>query len=147
MVQKHPRWVQALLLYFTLVNSIPGIWALGMPVDFYHHFPGFGHAWVAVDGPYNEHLIRDVGAFFLAFTGLSSLALVAPGIVTPKAVALCLLLFNVPHLGYHVQHLHMLPVADQIGNVVTLSLSVLLLIPLLLYKPHSAHQQNATQYL
>ncbi|MBN8821566.1 MULTISPECIES: hypothetical protein [unclassified Spirosoma] len=143
MVQKHPRWVQAILLYFTLANSLPGIWAFFMPVDFYSHFPGFGHSWVAVDGPYNEHLIRDVGAFFLAFTGLSSLALFAPHTVTARAVAISLLLFNIPHLWYHVQHLHMLSVADQIGNVVTLSLSVLLLIPLLFYKPHLVQPQHA----
>ncbi|WP_461088397.1 hypothetical protein [Spirosoma gilvum] len=142
MVHKHPRWVQVLLLYFMLANSVPGIWAFGWPHDFYSHFPGFGHVWVAVDGPYNEHLVRDVGAFFLALTVLSSLALFAPHLVTARAVAISLLVFNVPHLWYHMGHLHRLPIADQIGNVVTLSLSVILLIPLLLYRPNTTQKIN-----
>ena len=33
---------------------------------FYDDFPGLGRSWVAADGPYNEHLVRDVGALNLA---------------------------------------------------------------------------------
>ena len=36
------------------------------PQSFYDDFPGLGRAWVSVDGPYNEHLVRDVGALNLA---------------------------------------------------------------------------------
>lgn len=135
MQTKHPRWVQAILLYLILANALPGTWALFMPYEFYHYFPGFGRTWVAVDGPYNEHLIRDIGAFFTALTVLCFLTLVAPRLITVRATAICLLVFSVPHLLYHLNHLHMLPLTDQIGNVVTLSLSVLLIAVLLFYRP------------
>ncbi|MBD2700395.1 hypothetical protein IC229_07105 [Spirosoma sp. BT702] len=137
MQTKQPRWVQTLLLYFLLTNSVPGIWALFMPDAFYNYFPGFGHTWVSVDGPYNEHLIRDVGAFFMALTTLSLVALLQPGLVDARVVAVCLLVFNVPHLWYHLQHLHMLLFVDQVGNVVVLSAAVLLGIPLLFYRSSS----------
>ncbi len=134
---EYPRWVRATLLYLALTNALPGIWALFLPHDFYRYFPGFGHAWVAVDGPYNEHLIRDVGAFFLAFTVLCFLAMRRPDIVTLRGAAICLLIFNVPHLWYHLSHLSMLSPIDQLGNVLTLSLGVLLPLILLFHRPVS----------
>ncbi|UFH53311.1 hypothetical protein [Spirosoma sp. KNUC1025] len=126
MQAKQPRWVQSVLLYLAVANSVPGLWALWVPRDFYDYFPGFGRTWVAIDGPYNEHLIRDVGAFFLALDTLCFLTLLVPRLVTVRATAICLLVFNVPHLLYHLNHLHMLPPIDQVGNVVTLTLNVLL---------------------
>ena len=130
MKSAHNRLVRFALMYLLLANLVPGIWALFFPYNFYNDFPGFGHQWVAVDGPYNEHLIRDVGAFFLAMTTLILLTLIAPRWITARASATCLLVFNLPHLLYHLAHLHMLPLIDQIGNVVTLSLSVL--VPMLI---------------
>lgn len=135
MPTKHPRWVRAMLLYMLTANVIPGLWAFVKPRAFYDSFPGFGRAWIAADGPYNEHLIRDVGAFFLAFTTLCWLALIRPRWVTVRAVAVCLLVFNVPHLLYHLNHLHGLPLIDQVGNVVALSVNVILPVGLLLYRP------------
>ena len=134
---KQLRWVRATLLYHALTNTVPGIWALFRPHDFYWYFPGFGRTWVSVDGPYNEHLIRDVGAFFLVLAVLCFLALLLPRLVSVRATAICLLVFNVPHLWYHLNHLHMLPLVDQIGNVLVLSLGVLLPLLLLLYRPVS----------
>lgn len=140
---KQARWVRAILLYFGLTNAFPGVWALFMPHSFYDAFPGFGRVWVAIDGPYNEHLIRDVGGFFLALSVLSFVALLAPRSVSVRATAICLLTFNVPHLLYHLKHLHMLPLIDQLGNAVTLSLAVLLSILLLLHRPISEKPQQS----
>ena len=139
MQDKPVRWVQITLLYFGLTNAFSGVWALFMPHSFYDSFPGFGRVWVAIDGPYNQHLIQDVGGFFLALSVLSFLALLAPRLVSARATAICLLTFNLPHLLYHLKHLHMLQFIDQLGNVVTLSLAVLLLIPLLLHQPSSKY--------
>jgi hypothetical protein len=36
------------------------------PAGFFSRFPFAGHAWVALLPPYNEHLVRDVGALSLA---------------------------------------------------------------------------------
>jgi hypothetical protein len=132
---KQARWVQITLLYLGFVNAFPGVWALFLPNSFYTSFPGFGRVWVAVDGPYNEHLIRDVGAFFLALSVLSFLTALAPRLASLRTTAICLLTFNMPHLLYHLNHLHMLPLVDQIGNVVTLSVNALLPILLLLTRP------------
>jgi hypothetical protein len=137
-----PRWIRIILLYLILSNAVPGGWALFMPDSFYTSFPGFGRTWVSVDGPYNEHLIRDVGAFFLAVTTLCCLTLIVPRLVTAQATASCLLVFNIPHLLYHLRHLHMLPWIDQVGNIVALSLAVLLPILLLIY---SASVQKSRQ--
>ena len=50
-----------------LSSAVIGVWAAFFPHAFYAHFPGGGHAWVAVDGPVNEHLVRDVGQLNLGF--------------------------------------------------------------------------------
>lgn len=134
------RWVQAILLYLGLTNAFPGAWALFIPRSFYTSFPGFGRVWVAVDGPYNEHLIRDVGGFFLALATLCFLTLLVPRLVSVRATAISLLIFNVPHLLYHLQHLHMLPAIDQVGNAIALGAAVLL--PLLLLFHKAIHQKS-----
>src|SRR5256885_3835110 len=52
-----------------------GLWATFAPRSWYDHFPGGGRHWVAVDGPYNEHLTRDVGALYLALAVVTIAAL------------------------------------------------------------------------
>ena len=44
-----------------VVGGSTGLWATLSPRSFYDEFPGGGRAWVAADGPYNEHLVRDFG--------------------------------------------------------------------------------------
>ena len=56
-------WVTAALGLYV------GAWAAGIPQSFYDSFPGLGFIWISVDGPYNEHLIRDVGSLYLALVG------------------------------------------------------------------------------
>ena len=43
-----------------------GAWATASPRGYFNDFPGLGLQWVAGDGPYNEHLMRDYGALNLA---------------------------------------------------------------------------------
>ena len=64
-----------------LVGLFVGTWATFFPRSFYDDFPaGSGHAWVAADGPYNEHLVRDVGALNLALAAVAIAALVVGGL-------------------------------------------------------------------
>src|SRR5690606_22522979 len=56
------------------VGTYVGIWAAAFPRSFYDSFPGFGFMWISVDGPYNEHLIRDVGALYLAIAAIAVVA-------------------------------------------------------------------------
>ena len=133
MQTKLPRWVRAALLYLVVAHGVPGAWALLRPRDFYDRFPGFGRVWVAVDGPYNEHLIRDVGGFFLALAVLCLLTVSVPRLVAVRATAICLLVFNGPHWWYHLHHLHGLPRPDQLAVAGSLSFSVVVLILLLFH--------------
>jgi len=112
------------LLYLGLTSAVVGVWAQFFPRSFYNRFPGLG-AWIAGDGPYNEHLIRDVGGLNLALAVLALLAWRAPGWISARAVGLAALVFGVPHLIYHLFHLHTLPThADRVNSVTGLLLAV-----------------------
>ena len=55
-----------LLWILNAIGAFVGVWALVFPREFYDSFPGLGFGAWATDGPFNEHLIRDVGALYLA---------------------------------------------------------------------------------
>ena len=63
---------RAIALAILAVNAaLLGGWALVAPASFYRSFPGGGRSWVSIDGPYNEHLLRDVGGLNLALLVLT----------------------------------------------------------------------------
>ncbi len=65
-----------LLLWLMAISSLGvGFQALFTPRSFYDDFP-MGRGWVAMDGPYNEHLVRDVGSLNLALVVLVFAALI-----------------------------------------------------------------------
>ncbi|MFE7074493.1 hypothetical protein ACFU96_30850 [Streptomyces sp. NPDC057620] len=111
-----------------------GAWAYFAPREWHAGFPGFGMSWLPQLGPYNEHLAKDAGAMFLALAVLTAIALRSVRnnrlVQTTGAVWL---VFNVLHLGYHMQHLGMYGTRDQVLNVVALTALVLasavLLVP------------------
>ena len=63
-----PGKVRLLLWLLALGNLGVGIQAAFTPRSFYDDFP-LGRGWVAMDGPYNQHLVRDVGSLNLALGG------------------------------------------------------------------------------
>ncbi len=89
----------------TLVQTVIGLWALIAPAAFYSGFPAAGHAWVAMLPPYNEHLVRDVGALSLALAVLLAAALVSAErrlvIVAVSAYSV----YALPHTAFHGLHL------------------------------------------
>ncbi|MDW3213549.1 MAG: DUF4345 family protein [Ilumatobacteraceae bacterium] len=97
-------WKRIALGYLAVVSLQIGVWAQFAPKSFYDGFPGLGRAWVDVDGPYNEHLVRDVGGLYLGLGVLIVAAIVtlARSIVITASVAV--LASGVPHLIYHVTH-------------------------------------------
>ena len=110
-----------------LIGLQVGVWALLAPRSFYDDFPGGGRHWVAADGPYNEHLIRDVGALNLALLAVVIVALVTRTSSSIRAAALAWLVYSLPHLVYHANHLHLLDdTGDKVLNVAALSLAVVL---------------------
>jgi hypothetical protein len=58
------RLMRAGLAIIAIAPAWVGIWATAAPRSFYDDFPGTS-SWVAPLGPYDQHLVRDVGAFEL----------------------------------------------------------------------------------
>ncbi len=114
------RTTTALLAVLTASAVYVGGWAAAFPRSFYDSFPGLHRVWVAVDGPYNEHLVRDVGAFYLAFAIAGVLAMMWRDRRVTLALAAAWTTFSLPHLGYHLHHLGDLPTADAVGQVAAL---------------------------
>jgi hypothetical protein len=96
---------RVLLAILGVSGAVVGAWAAFAPRAFYDKFPGLGQIWVAVDGPYNEHLVRDVGALNLALAVVSICALVSLARSTIVAAGLAWLAYGVPHFVYHARHL------------------------------------------
>jgi hypothetical protein len=120
---------RVLLAILTVSGAGIGVWAAFMPRSFYDDFPGLGQMWVAVDGPYNEHLVRDVGALNLALAVLALCALVSLARSTVVATALAWLAYGLPHFVYHARHLGPFDTTQDIALLSSLaSTSVLALL-------------------
>jgi hypothetical protein len=122
-----------------------GAWGALSPRAFYDAFPGFDRYWVSSDGPYNEHLVRDVGALYLALGVAGCLALVWRDDRSRALLGSAWAVFGVLHLGYHLAHLDELTFAlDRVGEMVTLSgtvvLAMLVLAPGLKAAPMASRQ-------
>jgi hypothetical protein len=135
---------RVLLLATALIGAVVGVWAAFLPVSFYDSFPGLGRIWIAIDGPFNEHLVRDVGALYL---GLAAASVAAAFSRTPDAgrvVGVAWAVFGLPHLAYHLGELGALDPVDAIGNVVALGGSLLLGVLLMLPgRPSRAQEVTA----
>ena len=83
----------------------------------YDDFPGAGRSWVAPDGPFNEHLVRDVGVLNLALAVVTIAAAVWLTRPLVRATAWAWLAYSVPHLVYHVLHRGALDPSDQVGSL------------------------------
>jgi nucleoside-diphosphate-sugar epimerase/uncharacterized protein YjeT (DUF2065 family) len=113
-----------------LVSLLTGLQQQFAPRSFFDDFPGFGMQWVAVDGPYNEHLLRDLGGANLALGVVILYAIVRPRVEVVRAVAAAILIAQIPHFIYHAAHLEVLPtLLDRVLQTAALSLT--LAIPLL----------------
>ena len=124
---------RVILLVLAASGAYVGAWGLADPHSFFASFPGLGRHWTATDGPYNEHLVRDVAAFYAAFCVLSVIAAVRPERLLVVATGIAWEVFSVPHLVYHAFHLDTLPRVDQVGELAslaaTVALAALLLLP------------------
>jgi nucleoside-diphosphate-sugar epimerase len=108
------------LAFLVFTGAMVGLWALADPRGFYDSFPGGGRTWVSVDGPYNEHLVRDVGA---AYAGFGLLALIGAvrltrGIV--MAAGWAWVVFATPHLVYHLAHTDLYSASDAVAQSISL---------------------------
>ncbi len=108
-----------------LLSLVTGLWALLAPRSFYDSFPGGGGLhWVSADGPYNRHLVSDVGSMYLALAALTAAGLARPA--SARLTGAVWLVFSVPHWLYHSAHLGLYGARDQVLNEVGLVAVVLL---------------------
>ena len=117
------RAVSGLLGWFAFFGLGVGGWQALAPVSFYEDFPGLGRHWVSVDGPYNEHLLRDVGQGNLAIGVVALVALLTGGVWLARATGLAAVVAYLPHQLYHQRTLHLLhTTSDEVLQTVTLTL-------------------------
>jgi hypothetical protein len=112
------------LVVLAATGAVVGGWALAFPRSFYDDFPGMGRVWVAVDGPFNEHLVRDVGSLNLALGFVAAMALVTASVAVSRAAGGAALIYGVPHLAYHAANLGPFDTGDAVAMMVSLSLAV-----------------------
>lgn len=92
------------LLYLAAGAALIGPWALFAPRSWFDEFPGFVGPWAAAQPPYNEHLVRDVGAFYTAFAFLFLWAALRPARALAAPVCWAWVIVQMPHLVFHAAH-------------------------------------------
>jgi hypothetical protein len=119
------------LIVLGLPQLAIGVWALASTRGWFDTFPGGGQHWLGAYGPYNAHLAIDVGASFAA---IGVILLIAAWTLNRLVVIVALvgyLVYDLPHLVYHLGADHRLSTSGHIESDVSLGLSVLLALALL----------------
>jgi hypothetical protein len=125
------RWLRGGLAVLAVTPALVGIWATVAPRGFYDNFPGGGHHWVSAVGPYDEHLVRDVGALYLGSLVLLAFAWTWLDRRLVQAALVSYTVAAVPHLAYHATALDGFSTGDAIGEIGGLALNVVLPLGLL----------------
>ncbi|MEV4630011.1 hypothetical protein AB0J90_27475 [Micromonospora sp. NPDC049523] len=125
-------WLRAGLIFLTVGQGLVGAAQLLLPRAFYDDFPWPGHPWVSLLPPYNEHLMRDVGAGTLSYVFLLGVAAATMERRLVRAALGANLVFSVPHLIFHANHLAHFPPVDAVTQTVALAAAVAIPIALLL---------------
>ncbi|WP_028058704.1 hypothetical protein [Candidatus Solirubrobacter pratensis] len=109
-------------------SALTGLPAAFAPRSFYDGWP-LGRGWVKLLPPYNEHLVTDVGGFYLAFALLFAWAALTPS--RELVLPLCGVwsVAAVIHFVYHVTHLGGFGTGDAIAQ--TAALALVLALPLI----------------
>ena len=119
---RRATWVRIGLAVLAVQGAVLGVWAGFAPRSFYDDFPGLGRNRVSVDGPYNEHLVRDVGWLNLALTVITVWAAISLARSLVLAVLVGWLVADLPHLVYHAAHLDGLSTSDGTAEIISLAL-------------------------
>ena len=124
-------WLRAGLLLLASASLVVGVWALLVPRSFYDDFPLPGRDWVSTLGPCNEHLVRDVGALNLALGVLLATAAILLERRLVQISLVAYLVYAVPHFVFHLTKGHAFSLGDNLANMFTLGIAVLLPLVLL----------------
>ena len=125
-------WIRVAFAFLYLGELAVGIWALFVPMSFYEDFPLPGRGWVSALGPYNEHLVRDVGAMNLAFGVLLALSGILMDLRLVQVSLVAYLVYSVPHFLIHLTNTHAYSVGDNLANLILLGLLVALPLAILI---------------
>jgi hypothetical protein len=132
-------WLRIGLLFLAAATLNGSLWALPFPRSFYEDFPLPGRDWVSTLGPYDEHLVRDYGALNLAL----GILLVATAIFLERRLTQVALVawlgYAAPHFAYHTTLTDHFSPFNNLGQLGSLGLQVLLPLVLLFFLP----QQDA----
>ncbi len=113
------------LVLVGLGNAEVGLWGELSPHSFYTTFPGFGHHWVAVMGPYDEHLVRDYAGCEIGFAVL--LFCMALWFANRQLVlggGLAFIAGTLPHFVYHLTTTAMLSTQDNVASLGSFALEI-----------------------
>lgn len=127
-----PGFVRPVLALIALVELVVGAWQLTAPYQFYAYFPA-GQGWVEKVGPYDQHLVTDLGEFNLALGTVVALAAV---VFERRLVRVALggyLVQAVPHLAFHAVHEGRLSPGGNLANLALLGAAVLVPASLLIH--------------
>ena len=112
------------LVLLGLPQLVIGVYALFFSRDFFRDFP-FGRSWAEL-GPYNEHLVTDVGALFCAIGVIALYGAARVDRRLSQAVALGWIVFTVPHLIFHVRETQGLETVDVVAQVAVFAIQLLI---------------------
>jgi hypothetical protein len=134
---------KVLLVIVAFGNALVGVWAAVAPRSFYADFPGGGRHWVSIDGPFNEHLVRDVGTLNLALAAIAVAALVRPVRYLVLVLAAAELVNSLPHFLYHATHVDAFATGDKVALLVSLGVAVVAPLALVVRASHAPDPQGA----
>jgi hypothetical protein len=119
-------WLRTGVVFLAVTQGAVGAVQLFAPKVFYNDFPTTNHPWVSLIPPYNEHLMRDVGALTLASAFVLAMAAVTMDRLMVRTALVANLIFTVPHFVFHAFHLEAFPTGDAIGQTISLGMGILL---------------------
>ena len=120
------------LIYQAGALALVGFWAAFAPKSFYSDFPGGGRHWISADGPFNQHLVRDVGELSLALFVVVVAAAITLSLPLVRASLVAVIVNGVLHVVYHARHLDMFSSGDGAAIMVSLALGPIVAVALLL---------------
>lgn len=133
-------WTVVPLFALAVTSIAVGAWAQFAPHSFFENFP-LDQGWVSTDGPYNEHLVRDLGGLNLALGAVTIAVLLAGTTTSRRLAAIGWLVYGLAHFVYHLHHLEPFTTIDAVlVTLATASTPALALIAVLATTPRRVHE-------
>jgi len=133
--------LRAGLIFLAVGPAIVAVRALAAPRSFFDNFPLPSLAWVGELPKYSEHLVRDVGAFNLAFAVLLLWAASGLDRMVTRVALVGWIIFSIPHLVFHALHLERFDATAAWSQMIVLGIGVVL--PMLLLSSNAKLERRS----